>query len=403
MQCTTCGVPQGTLRSLQGLRHTDFFLWTFFPVKTRFRRNKNQDSCEKYGTGTGITGIRRIPAGKCNLAVDIIFKMSSMSEDSLKSFMKNFSQQGLAKIPHENIRTVATQMDGVAERLADSNVLRSEALTQYITGFTICSVPEFKQVFMARLTQITYLDAIGDSILSSMSSSNVLKAISEVSTAARAIYDHLHAGNRWNLPGKPGLHATIVNSCDNCGSPDHYSTTCPEPYDADKCKKAREARAHARKEDNGGRGSCGGRGGRGGGAGRGGDRAPWGDDSARKSTAAGIMEFEGTWKMHCSKCDGDGWNETHTTKYHDDQKRNAATFQLPRTHPWYLYSGQVWSAAGVGTIVTLPSASATGSEAAGSEGSILSSLTRLVDRTMTGTDSSEMSSFLSEMRNVLGN
>jgi hypothetical protein len=27
----------------------------------------------------------------------------------------------------------------------------------------------------------------------------------------------------------------------------------------------------------------------------------------------------------------------------------------------------------------------------------------LVDRTMTGTESSEMSSFLSEMRNVLGN
>ena len=33
-----------------------------------FRRNTNCDSCEKHVTGTGITGIRRIPAGKCNLA-----------------------------------------------------------------------------------------------------------------------------------------------------------------------------------------------------------------------------------------------------------------------------------------------------------------------------------------------
>ena len=204
-------------------------------------------------------------------AVDIILKMSSMSEDSLRSFMKNFGTQGLAKIPHENVRTVATQIDGVAERLADSNVLRSEALTQYITGLTICLVTEFKNVFMARLTDLTYQDAIGNATLSSISSSEVLAKINEVSTAAKAIYDHLHAGNRWNLPGKPGLHANIVNSCDNCGALDHYSTSCPEPYDPDKCKNARDARAQAKKEAGGGRGGRGGRGGCGGRAGRGGD------------------------------------------------------------------------------------------------------------------------------------
>ena len=45
--------------------------------------------------------------------------MSSMAEESLKSFIKEFGRLGLAKIPHENVRTIATQMDGVAERLAD--------------------------------------------------------------------------------------------------------------------------------------------------------------------------------------------------------------------------------------------------------------------------------------------
>ena len=121
------------------------------------------------------------------IAVDTIFKMSSMAKDSLKSFMKEFGKQGLAKISHENVRTIATQMDGVAERLADADKLRTEALIQYMTGLTICSVPSFKSVFMNRLTELTYLDATGDVTLSSMSSSEVLAKIKEVSTAAKSI------------------------------------------------------------------------------------------------------------------------------------------------------------------------------------------------------------------------
>ncbi len=88
--------------------------------------------------------------------------------------MKEFGKQGLAKISHENVRTIATQMDGVAERSADADKLRTEALIQYMTGLTICSVPSFKSVFMNRLTELTYLDATGDVTLSSMSSSEVL-------------------------------------------------------------------------------------------------------------------------------------------------------------------------------------------------------------------------------------
>jgi hypothetical protein len=98
-------------------------------------------------------------------------------------------------------------MDGVAERLSDSNVLRSESLTQYITGLTICSVAPFKAVFMQRLTDLTYCDATGDVTLSCMSSSKVLAKINEVSTAGKAIYDHLHAGNKWNLGCMPTLSA----------------------------------------------------------------------------------------------------------------------------------------------------------------------------------------------------
>ena len=85
-------------------------------------------------------------------------------------------------------------MDGVAELLSDLNVLRSESLIQYITGLTICSVAPFKAVFMARLTDLTFLDATGDVTLSSMSSPEVLAKMNEISTAGKAIYNHLHLG-----------------------------------------------------------------------------------------------------------------------------------------------------------------------------------------------------------------
>ena len=121
------------------------------------------------------------------------------------------------------MRTIANQIDGVLKRLADSNVLRSELLIQYMTGLMICSVALLKAVFTNRLTDLTYLDATGDITLLLMSSSEVLAKIKEISTTVKAIYNYLHLGNKWNLPGKPGLHANIVKNCDNCGALDHLS------------------------------------------------------------------------------------------------------------------------------------------------------------------------------------
>jgi hypothetical protein len=35
--------------------------------------------------------------------MDTVFKMSFMAEESLKSFIKDFGKNGLAKIPNENV------------------------------------------------------------------------------------------------------------------------------------------------------------------------------------------------------------------------------------------------------------------------------------------------------------
>jgi hypothetical protein len=112
------------------------------------------------------------------------------------------------------------------------------------------------------------------------------------------------------------------------------------------------------------------------------------------------MKIDGKWMMHCSRCDK--WNDTHTTKFHGEQSRNAASFQLPETHPWYLLSGNTFRrAVALGAAAALPSAGA--STASGSSGSVLGSLTRVVENAMTSTDNSEFSSFLSDVLGALGN
>ena len=63
-----------------------------------------------------------------------------------------------------------------------------------------------------------------------------------------------------------------------------------------------------------------------------GQHAPW--DSTAKGTNSGVMMIDGAWKMLCNK--GCGWNETHTTKFHDEHQRSAATFKVPPSHPYLL-------------------------------------------------------------------
>ena len=148
---------------------------------------KRYSKLEAYQQG-GITFFK--------ISMDTVFKMSIMAEESLKSSIKDFGKYGLAKIPSENVHLISGQIDGVAERLADSGLLRSESLIHYINGYTICTVDAFKRVFLNKAVEYTYLDATGESSFSSMTSGDVLKAMNEILTAARAIFDHLHLGNK---------------------------------------------------------------------------------------------------------------------------------------------------------------------------------------------------------------
>ena len=105
--------------------------------------------------------------------------------------------------------------------------------------------------------------------------------------------------------------------------------------------------------------------------------------------------------MHCSKCGGR--NETHTTKYHKKQQRSATTFKVPPDHPFWLLSGKFYPTAVADVTFAPTGAGATSTGAGTASGSMLSSLTGLVDRHMNTSKSAEMSSFLGELRSMMGN
>ncbi len=107
----------------------------------------------------------------------------------------------------------------------------------------------------------------------------------------------------------------------------------------------------------------------------------------------------GAWKMLCNK--GCGWNESHTTKYHDEHQQLAATFKVPPHHPYWILLGKPYTAAAVAAGVLSPSVA--GATQVPTSASVLASLTSVVDQHITNVQSAEMSSFLGELCNVLGN
>ncbi len=104
-------------------------------------------------------------------------------------------------------------------------------------------------------------------------------------------------------------------------------------------------------------------------------------------------------KMLCNK--GCGWNESHTTKYYYEHQQLAATFKVPPHHPYWVLSGKPYAAAAVAARVLSPSVA--GATQVPTSASVLASLTSVLDRHITNVKSAEMSSFLGELRNVLGN
>lgn len=260
------------------------------------------------------------------IAMEIIFKMSSLTVAALREYFITFGRNGLNKVQGENACTAGTMLIAVATRLADHGSLESEAIQHVADGFSRCSVKKFRDIFTAKSSQLTFLDALEG--FGSMSSSEVLKEVEDMVYPAMTIFDNLNLSGAWNVPG-PSLNANGVPVCDNCGATGHIAPECTLPRDEERCKQAREARLKASKE-------AGREGGRGGGRGRGdnesGRRGQWSKSSNTASVASGVDCIDGEWMMHCKDC---GWNTNHTTKYCGESKRTGDGYFVPETHPFW--------------------------------------------------------------------
>ncbi len=176
------------------------------------------DDLAEYEQG-GITYL------KINL--DEMFTMSNMVIMSLQKYLKQFAQEGIAKVPNEDVRLCTEQLNAVCARLAEVDQLPQESNTFILEGFTHCSVVEFKDIhkLLATTKKVRQMRVQ----TGRRDSSATLAAVNKLCSEACEVFHSLNLTNKWNIPQGHRADAFIPVSCYNCGSPDHTADICPIP------------------------------------------------------------------------------------------------------------------------------------------------------------------------------
>ena len=334
------------------------------------------------------------------ILMDIVFKMSSLTIQTLKEYLKSFGIAGLKGELGQDVRKVGILILAVCARLADKGALEYEAYKNVIAGLAKCDVFLFATIYRQKAGTVEEQDAIHG--YGGMSSDDVLKQVEELNYAAMTIYDNMVTAKKWIVPGRGvnSLNHDFKPKCDNCGG-EHFANECPHPRDDERCKKARQERAASNKsQGGGGRGGGKGkkRGGRGGGQGeQGTKRGQWtsGSDGTNAASSHQGLEFvDGQLLMSCKKC---GLNTTHTSGYHDEHARYGANFSLPATHPYNMKMAEQASVGGKPIVDT----GASRGVKFESNPSVKGQLKTLIDSRMSLTENSEMAAFYSDLKGML--
>ncbi len=80
------------------------------------------------------------------IALDEMFTMSDRVIMSLQRYLKQFAQDGIAKVPNEDVHVCSEQLIAMCTRLAEVDALPQESIGFIFEGLTRCSVPEFKDI-----------------------------------------------------------------------------------------------------------------------------------------------------------------------------------------------------------------------------------------------------------------
>ncbi len=186
------------------------------------RIDKKFDELDLYDQ-SGVTYIK--------IALDEMFTISNTIVTTLQGFFEAFAKDGIAKVPNEDVRAATEQIIAVAERLAEVSALPSESICHILEGFTRCSVIVLRQTFAhllvaERLQQLCYLTNRNDS--------SRLIDIKTLCKEANDLFNSLNESNEWNIPQKHRL-----DTCFNCGDPNHGVPKCPKPIDQNWIDKAK--------------------------------------------------------------------------------------------------------------------------------------------------------------------
>jgi hypothetical protein len=255
------------------------------------------------------------------ITLDEMFTMSNIVIMSLQKYLKQLAQDGVAKVPNEDVRICLEQIAAVCPHLAKVDALPQEAPEYILKGFTWCLVVEFRDIhkLLATTDKVRQMRAVSGR----RDSAATLAAVTKLCSEANEVFSSLNLTNKWNIPQYHRADA-FVPICYNCGLPDHTSDKCFLPRNEAKIMKAKEASANSIAEErtSGGRGRGCGHGGKGG---CWGDRTntwgKWGlndghkDPKSNKTSATGFEKRNGSWMMNCKSC---RWNDTYTSWYHGD-------------------------------------------------------------------------------------
>jgi hypothetical protein len=165
------------------------------------------------------------------LALDKMFIISNTVVATLQGFFDNFTKDGIAKVPNEDIHVATEQIVAVAERLANISALHSECTIQLLERLTKCSVTIFRQTFSHLL--------VGECLrqlrtLTTLHNSSCLGGIKKLCKEANNMFNALNVSKEWNIPQN---HR--INACFNCSDSDHGVPKCPKPINQSRIYKAK--------------------------------------------------------------------------------------------------------------------------------------------------------------------
>ncbi|KAL7462232.1 hypothetical protein ACHAXS_002621 [Conticribra weissflogii] len=256
------------------------------------------------------------------LIFNFLVKMTDSVVTALQRYVKSFATKGLGRYSGENPGIAQTELVAICTRLDEVGKLLNDSVNDILDGLQKCSHDQFKKTF-ADIRSMKANELLGTKDIEG----TTLEKIVKIFAKAVEDYNGYVLDESWHIPGAKPFYA-----CWNCGHEGHRLPTCPKPRDEAEIAKNK-------KKFNNSRGRNNGRAAGGGGSSRGTTTSTNRNNYSRgkfgpPNAGEAIRKINNVWHCHCKKCDGHGWNKTHTTGYHASWSDNKSSFKLPATHPF---------------------------------------------------------------------